>query len=146
MRYLVMVVLAATTFPSSVSADVRYRIRPRLGELVEFEGRCGPAIQVRLWQALAKIPIVTVRENATVDIDFRIGSQIRASREVVMYTGKRVNYWDAATPGFTFVVTIKERPLLPPRIEVAIIRDIDTADQPGSTWCSEKWVGIGDKF
>ena len=89
---------------------------------------------------MLRMPVVTVHENKTVDINLGEGT-LKADDHHVLTTGKTIGYWSTSTPGITFGASIKERPAYPPRIEVVIIQ-YDAKEN----WCGVKWVGIGDKF
>lgn len=145
-RCLVLLVLL---LPSTARADIRYRVRPRLGWLVPPTGSDGKvhacadrAIEARLWRTLLKYPVVTVRQDRTIDIDLGEGGKQRADDQHALTTGKLIGYWDTNTPGITFGASIKERLTLPPRIEVVVMMNMDDP----VAWCGVKWVGLGDKF
>lgn len=145
---LVLIVLMTCMLATIAHADIRYRVRPRLGELVPPVGSdgkvhaCGPDITARLWRTLFRYPVVTVHQDQTIDIDLGEGAKLPADDQHALATGKLIGYWSSRTPGITFGASIKERPTLPPRIEIVVMRNMDDP----ATWCGAKWVGLGDKF
>lgn len=147
---IALAVIVATV--GVADADIRYRVRPRFGEMESF-GRtprkfdCDNATRIKFWGALAKQPVITVRQDKTVDIafNFETGEKIPAARNYKSLRGQIIGFWTSAIPGLTFGVSIEERPTKPPIVEVSL--DVDITLPDGSkTICSEKWSGIGDKF
>jgi len=149
-RFFLAVVVVVLCVHSSF-ADIRYRIRPRTGEVISMWQRdpdqggipvcTDREMTDRLWRTLFRLPTVTVHENGTIDIDLAVGQPALKAEEQTKYTtGKLVAYWDSSTPGIFFGVSIKERAALPPVVEVVVVRQ-----QPGNI-CALKWVGLGDKY
>lgn len=150
-RLLLGFVLVGLVSPSAL-ADIRYRIRPRTGEILSMwqltpdKEITIPAcrdseMQDRLWRTLFRLPTVTVHENGTIDIDLAVGQRALKAEEQTKYaSGKLVAYWNSNTPGIFFGVSIKERAAFPPIIEVVVVRE-----EPGKI-CGLKWVGLGDKY
>lgn len=151
MQRLLITMIFVGLFSASASADIRYRIRPRSGEVISMWQRnpdqgsipvCHDGdMTERLWRTLSRLPTVTVREHGTIDIDLAAGQPaLKAEEQSAYTTGKLVAYWNSSTPGIFFGVSIKERASQPPRIEVVVVREA-----PGKT-CALKWVGLGDKY
>jgi len=152
MNRLLCVIAVVVSSTSMASADIRYRVHPRLGEMDSF-GRaprkfdCDGSTRIKFWAALAKQPVITVHEDKSVDIafNFETGAKITASRHYATLRGKVIGFWSSAIPGLTFGVSIEERATKPPLVEVSLDVDIPLPDGSKSV-CSEKWSGIGDKF
>jgi hypothetical protein len=150
MKQISLALVCIVLFSSWAAADIRYRIRPRSGEVASTwladpdQGDipvCHDAAMIdRLWRTLFRLPTVTVREKGTIDIDLAVGQAALPAGEQKAYTtGKLVAYWDSSTPGIFFGVSIKERPTLPPRVEVVVVRESPNR-------CALKWIGLGDKY
>jgi hypothetical protein len=151
MRVLVAI-FALLGFSNLSYGDIRYRVRPRLGELASF-GRtpqkfdCDQSTRSKLWMALSKQPVITVQPNGVIDVSFNFesGKKLKAARQYRGAGGKIIGFWDSEISGLTFEVAIQEKQTKPPIVEVAINIDMPLPD--GSrVLCSEKWIGIGDKF
>lgn len=143
------------------NADIRYRIHPRLGEMESF-GRttplardCDSATRAKFWAALAKQPVIIVREDKAVDISFSFeGGRIpRHGGSPCLRSGFSMALILSAcpVPGFElktvrgFGVAIQNPATTAPLVEISL--DVDITLPDGSkTICSEKWTGIGDKF
>lgn len=145
---LIVFAVLVGTVPTA-SADIRYRIRPSYGEMKSFgrppkPGDCDNKIQLQFWHALAQIPVVTVRANGRVDVQFDAGERVTAAKQIKV-RGKLVGFWASKMPGLTFAIGIEEKERFPPYLEVVL--DLDHVNPDGSrTVCSETWTGGGDKF
>lgn len=144
-------ILVLCFFTATAHGDIRYRVRPRLGELESF-GRgaqvtdCGATTRTKLWTALARQPVVTVRSGGVIDVafNFKGGLGLKASRQWKV-DGKIVGFWESEVKGLMFEVDVTERATKPPLVEVAIHIDMPLPDGTRET-CTERWVGLGDKF
>lgn len=154
--------LAVTAVTAIARADTQYRLHPRDGELLfdvlypEDRSRAHAGqpqvceaidvdLRARVWRAMSRQPIVMIFDDGSVSIRGSVDGPSRLSEETrARHDGTFSGTWGTPTPDVSLSVTIRTKNFdvrtgshLPPRVEVAVSRDL--AD---GTRCREAWLGL----
>jgi hypothetical protein len=140
-------------------ADIRYRIRPRFGELDSFgrepQGACTRDIQNKLWSALMRYPVLIVDSRTeTLSINFFYdGTVAAADRNKTAATNQRTTEsrvtgtWLSTNPNITFGASVEERRFKTPLVKLSItVRMPKDSTHAVERACTETWTGMGEKF
>jgi len=152
-----LILIAFMALDVDARADIRYRIRPRNGELDSFGhdevryGECPNEVRYKLRRTLALQPVLTVdSKTQTLRVNFFFDdkaadrNELAAASQFKSKDGVIVGEWQSANPGFSYGASLEERRDKPPKVRLWV--NVETTKPDGKALCSETWTGMGEKF